>query len=157
MPYYIALTVLMSVLLSSPAFAQGPDGEPATPTTLIENADTRIVRVDILANSTRSMHNHADMLWHVFVTMNDPIVLTIQGQANPVTLGPWQTHFFKGGTTHSITNPNPRVAQFLEFFSKKAAASASIQSIEDAMQTLAVTLARAAADAIENQSSRDRR
>jgi len=154
---YPALTLLALVLSCSPAFAQGPDGEPATPTTLIENAQSRIVRVDILANSTRSMHNHPDMLWHVFVTMNDPIVLTIQGQANPVKLGPWQTHFFKGGTTHAITNPNARVAQFLEFFSKKEGATASIESIEDAMEALAVTLARAAAEAIENQSSGDRR
>ena len=157
MKAYPALTLLALVLSCSPSFAQGPDGEPATPTTLIENAQSRIVRVDILANSTRSMHNHPDMLWHVFVTMNDPIVLTIQGEANPVKLGPWQTHFFKGGTTHAITNPNPRVAQFLEFFSKKAGATASIESIEDAMQALAVSLARAATAALENQTSGDRR
>ena len=157
MTRHLFRTLLVLVLTSSTAFAQGPDGEPATPTTLIENAQSRIVRVDILANSTRSMHNHPDMLWHVFVTMNDPIVLTIQGQANPVKLGPWQTHFFVGGTTHAITNPNPRVAQFLEFFSKKAGATASNDTIEDAMRALAATLARAAADAIENQSSRDRR
>jgi hypothetical protein len=157
MKHHRAFFLLGCVLWCSPAFAQGPDGEPATPTTLIENAQSRIVRVDILANSTRSMHNHPDMLWHVFVTMNDPIVLTIQGQANPVKLGPWQTHFFVGGTTHAITNPNPRVAQFLEFFSKKAGATASIDTIEDAMRTLAATLARAAAEAIENQSSGDRR
>jgi hypothetical protein len=152
-----ALTITALLVAASTAFAQGPDGEPATPTTLIENAQSRIVRVDILANSTRSMHNHPDMLWHVFVTMNDPIVLTIQGEASPVKLGPWQTHFFKGGTTHAITNPNPRVAQFLEFFSKKAGAAASIETIEDAMRTLAATLARAAAEAIENQSAGDRR
>ena len=157
MKHHRALILLGFVLWCSPALAQGPDGEPATPTTLIENAQSRIVRVDILANSTRSMHNHPDMLWHVFVTMNDPIVLTIQGQANPVKLGPWQTHFFQGGTTHAITNPTPRVAQFLEFFSKKADASASAETIEDAMRTLAATLARAAADALENQSSGDRR
>jgi hypothetical protein len=157
MKHYFLPTVLVLVLSCSSAVAQGPDGEPATPTTLIENAQSRIVRVDILASSTRSMHNHPDMLWHVFVTMNDPIVLTIQGQANPVKLGPWQTHFFKGGTTHAITNPSPRVAQFLEFFSKKEGATASIESIEDAMQALAVTLARAAAAAVENQVSGDRR
>ena len=156
MKRYPLLTLLALLVSGSAAFAQGPDGEPATPTTLIENAQSRIVRVDILANSTRSMHNHPDMLWHVFVTMNDPMVLTIQGEANPVKLGPWQTHFFKGGTTHAITNPNPRVAQFLEFFSKKAGATASIESLEDAMR-LAVTLARAAAEAVENQASGDRR
>ena len=124
-----------SLLLSSAAFAQqqppqglGPDGEPARPTYLIENDQTRIVRVDILADSTRSMHNHPDMLWHVFATMNDPIVLTIQGQAEPVKLGPWQTHFFKGGTTHAITNPSPKPAQFLEFFSKRAGNSAEAEA-----------------------------
>ena len=141
MKRYSALTFLALVLSCSTAFAQGPDGEPATPTTLIENAQSRIVRVDILANSTRSMHNHPDMLWHVFVTMNDPIVLTIQGEANPVKLGPWQSHFFKGGTTHAITNPNPRVVQFLEFFSKKAGAAASIEEA----QSLALALARSTA------------
>ena len=136
-----ALTFLALLVTCSTAFAQGPDGEPATPTTLIENAQTRIVRVDILASSTRSMHNHPDMLWHVFVTMDAPIVLTIQGEANPVKLGPWQTHFFKGGTTHAITNPNPRVVQFLEFFSKKAGAAASIEEA----QSLALALARSTA------------
>ena len=147
-----ALTFLALVLSSSTVFAQGPDGEPATPTFLIDNAESRIVRVDILANSTRSMHNHPDMLWHVFVTMDAPIVLTIQGQADPVKLGPWQSHFFKGGVTHAITNPNPRVVQFLEFFSKKAGATASAESLEDAMRTLAVTLARAATAALETQT-----
>jgi hypothetical protein len=46
-------------------------------------------------------------------------VLTIRGEKEPVRLGPWQTHFFKGGTVHAITNPSPRVAQFMEFFTKK--------------------------------------
>ena len=59
----------------------------------------------------------------------------------PVKLGPWQTHFFKGGTTHAITNPNSRVVQFLEFFSKKDGGAASI---EDA-QALALAFARSVA------------
>lgn len=111
-----------STLLAQGQPAQGqlgPDGEPARPTTLIENPQTRIVRVDILANSTRSMHSHEDMLWHVFVTMDAPIELLVRGQAEPVRLGPWQSHFFKGGTVHAIRNSNPRQVQFLEFFSKK--------------------------------------
>jgi hypothetical protein len=122
----LVAVALFGILSSTVGAAQqrglGPDGEPATPTTLIENEQTRIVRVDLLASSTRSMHNHPDMLWHVFVTMNDPIVLTIQGQTDPVKLGPWQTHFFKGGAVHAITNPSPRPAQFLEFFSKRGPA-----------------------------------
>jgi hypothetical protein len=141
------LTVFLLLLSCSSAFAQAPSaaaqglqGEPATPTTIIENAQSRIVRVDILASSTRSMHNHPDMLWHVFVTMDAPIILTIQGEANPVKLGPWQSHFFKGGTTHAITNPNPRVVQFLEFFSKKEGATASV----DDARNLALALAIAA-------------
>ena len=129
----------------SPAAASAPQGqaaapqrEPATPTTIIENAQSRIVRVDILASSTRSMHNHPDMLWHVFVTMDAPIILTIQGEANPVKLGPWQSHFFKGGTTHAITNPSPRPVQFLEFFSKKIdGAAANADGARDLLLALA--------------------
>ena len=140
---YCELTILLLLLSSTAGVAQGQapaaPGEPATPTTIIENAQSRIVRVDILANSTRSMHNHPDMLWHVFVTMNDPIVLTIQGQANPVKLGPWQSHFFKGGTTHAITNPSPRQVQFLEFFSKKTDAAASVDDARDLLLALAGT------------------
>jgi hypothetical protein len=135
--------------------------EPATPTTIIENPETRIVRVDILASSTRSMHNHPDMNWHVFVTMDAPIVLTIQGQeANPVKLGPWQSHFFRGGVTHAITNPSPKPVQFLEFFSKKAATAASNDPVEErpgdgletAMRSLPLSLARVAADGSDQRS-----
>ena len=143
---YCDLTILILLLSSTAVFAQGQapaaqglQGEPATPTTLIENAQSRIVRVDILASSTRSMHNHPDMLWHVFVTMDAPIVLTIQGEANPVKLGPWQSHFFKGGTTHAITNPSPRQVQFLEFFSKKMDAAASADDARDLLLALAGT------------------
>ena len=120
------------------------DGEPTIPTTLIENDQTRIVRVNQVADTTRSMHSHPDMDWHVFVTMNDPLVLNIQGQRDPVKLGPWQTHFFKGGVTHSITNPNRRNIQFLEFFSKKAGATASLT--EDDARAIALALARGVRD-----------
>ena len=61
------------------------------------------------------------MLWHVFVAMDQPIVLNIHGMAKPVTLAPWQSHFCNGGTMHSITNPNPRQAQFMEVFARKPA------------------------------------
>ena len=121
-----ALAALLVLLFSAavgaqaPAQRQGRDAaDTAAPVTLIENAQTRIVRVNIEPNSTRSMHSHDDMLWHVFVTMDAPIVLTIKGQEQRVELAPWQTHFFKGGTVHSITNPNGRYVQFLEFFAKR--------------------------------------
>ena len=140
---YYELTILLLLLSSTAGVAQGQapaaPGEPATPTTIIENAQSRIVRVDILASSTRSMHNHPDMLWHVFVTMDAPIILTSQGEANPVKLGPWQSHFFKGGTTHAITNPSPRQVQFLEFFSKKTDAAASVDDARDLLLALAGT------------------
>lgn len=135
---------MLALLVSCPAgFAQAVDPafdntEPATPTFLIEQAETRIVLVDMLADATRSMHNHADMLWHVFVTMDSPVVLTIEGQAD-VHLGPWQSHFFTGGTMHAITNPSLEPIQFLEFFSKKQETAANV---EDG-RNLAVALARA--------------
>ncbi|MSO45939.1 MAG: hypothetical protein EXQ59_04130 [Acidobacteria bacterium] len=125
------LPIVLILLVSCPAiFAQvpAPPQEPATPTTLIEREETRIMRVDILANSTRSMHSHPDMLWHVFMTMDAPMILMIQGETEPVKLGPWESHFLVGGTMHAISNPNARPVQFLEFFSKKMDASASGQT-----------------------------
>ena len=110
--------------------------EPVTPTRLIDQAETRIVLVDILADSTRSMHGHNDMLWQVFVTMEAPMVLTIEGEA-PVRLAPWQSHFMEGGTMHAITNPSLEPVQFLEFFSKKPGTVANV----DEARKLALTLA----------------
>jgi len=139
---YCVLTVLALLVSYSASFAQAvdpafDDTEPATPTFLIEQAETRIVLVDMLADATRSMHGHTDMLWHVFVTMEDPVILTIEGEAD-VKLGPWQSHFFTGGTMHAITNPSLEPIQFLEFFSKKMDAA----GIDDA-RNLALALARA--------------
>lgn len=141
---YCELTVLALLVSCSAVFAQAPDPafddtEPATPTFLIERAETRIVLVDMLADSTRSMHSHTDMLWHVFVTMEAPVILTIEGEADPVKLGPWESHFFTGGTMHAITNPSREPIQFLEFFSKRMDTAAGI----DNAQNLALALARA--------------
>jgi hypothetical protein len=137
------LTVLALLVSCSAAFAQAvdpafDDREPATPTFLIEQAETRIVLVDMLADATRSMHGHTDMLWHVFVTMDSPVTLTIEGQAD-VNLGPWESHFFTGGTMHAITNRSLEPIQFLEFFSKKSDTAANV---EDG-RNLALALARA--------------
>ena len=135
--------VLSVLLLSAPVlFAQGRAAgprEPATPTTLIDNDTTRIVRVEQLASSTRSMHSHPDMLWHVFVTMDAPIDLDIQGEG-VVHLGPWQTHFFKGGVSHAIINPNPTAVRFLEFFAKKTATTAALD--EGAARALGLAFAQ---------------
>jgi len=79
------------------------------------------------------------MLWHVFVTMDSPVILTIEGQDEPVRLGPWQSRFFTGGATHAITNPGLESIQFLEFFSKKQDTAANI---EDG-RNLALAVARA--------------
>jgi mannose-6-phosphate isomerase-like protein (cupin superfamily) len=144
MKRYCGLTVLALLVTCASGFAQGVDPafdntEPATPTFLIEQPETRIVLVDMLADATRSMHSHAGMLWHVFVTMNSPVILTIEGQTDPVTLGPWQSYFFTGGTTHAITNPGVEPIQFLEFFSKKLETAANV---EDG-RNLALAFARA--------------
>jgi hypothetical protein len=138
-------TVLALLVSCSAGFAQVVDPpfdntEPATPTFLIEQAETRIVRVDMLADATRSMHSHTDMLWHVFVTMDSPVILTIEGQANPVMLGPWESHFFTGGTMHAITNPSLEPIQFLEFFSKKLDTAANVEDGRNLAMALAHAL-----------------
>ena len=144
----LAMARALGLGVAAPARAQdataataiGALAEPVTPTTLIENAETRLVKVVMLANSTRVMHAHPDMVFHLFVTTDWPIILTVQGEARPILMGRWQAHYFKGGTVHAISNPNATPAYFLEFFTKKAGAAAANGS-EDAAQALALAAA----------------
>jgi hypothetical protein len=142
MPRRLAFALSILILSAPALFAQAPPArprEPVTPTTLVDNDQTFIVRVQQAPNSTRSMHGHPDMLWHVFVAMDAPMDLDIQGEG-VVHVGPWQSHFFKGGTTHAIVNPNPTAAQFLEFFVKKTTTTATLD--EGSARAIALAFAQ---------------
>ena len=124
----------------APAQAQAqPQRQPVTVTQLLQRPEMRVIRVAIQPNATRTAHAHADALFHLFMPLDGTIEVAIEGDA-PERLGPWQTHFFKGGTTHAFTNASDTVVQWLEVFVQKNAASADIdpgQALAAAMASLA--------------------
>ena len=112
--------------------------QPVTVTQLMQRPEMRVIRVAIQPNATRTAHAHADALFHLFMPLDGTIEVTIEGEATE-RLGPWQPHFFKGGTTHAFTNSSDSVVQWLEVFVQKTATSADI----DVGQALAVAMAGA--------------
>jgi hypothetical protein len=126
------LAALLLLIVPAPLFAQ------VKVTRILDTPETRVVQVEIPANDTRPLHNHPEALWHVFVTTDAPMDLLIEGEAT-VQLGPWQAHFFKGGTMHGFHNPNDRTVRWVEFFALKSAGAVAMD--ENAAREVALALA----------------
>lgn len=138
------LAVSVLALTAWPAFAQAPQAppqpspprQPVTVTQVLQRPEVRVIRVAIQPNSTRTLHAHADALFHLFVPLDGTIDLTIEGEPSE-RLGPWQAHFFKGGTMHAFTNASGAPVQWMEVFVQKTAAAADI----DVGRALALAMA----------------
>jgi len=87
----------------------------------------------------RRLDPEAEALWHVFVTTDAPMDLLIEGEPT-VRLGPWQAHFFKGGTMHGFHNPNARTVRWVEFFALKTGTAVALD--ESAARAIALALAK---------------
>lgn len=127
-------------LLAAPSLAQAPvdpAGGPVKVTRILDTTQTRVVQVEIRANATRPLHSHPEALWHVFVTTDAPMDLLIEGEPT-VRLGPWQAHFFKGGTMHGFSNPNARTVRWIELFALKTGNGVALD--ESAARELALAL-----------------
>jgi len=117
--------IALSFLVSSGVFAQAPGVRNLTPgpthtkaITPMDRPEIKVQRVDIEPNSTRGMHAHDDVIYHVFMTTDAPLTLSIEGEGD-VHLAPWEAHFFKGGTVHAITNTTAGSVRFIEIFVNK--------------------------------------
>ena len=118
--------VALMLVASSSAFAQAAPGvRNLTPgpshtkaITPLDRPEIKVQRVDIEPNSTRGMHAHDDVIYHVFMTTDAPLTLNIEGEGE-VHLAPWEAHFFKGGTVHAITNTSAEPVRFIEIFVNK--------------------------------------
>jgi hypothetical protein len=129
----VKLTLLILLLVPAPLFAQ------VKVTRILDTPETRIAQVEIPANDTRPLHSHPEALWHVFVTTDAPMDLLIEGEPT-VHLGPWQAHFFKGGTMHGFHNPNDRTVRWVEMFALKSSTAQRID--EKTARQLALAFAR---------------
>src|SRR5215208_3889643 len=126
------IAALLLLIVPAPLFAQ------VKVTRILDTPETRVAQVEIPANDTRPLHMHPEALWHVYVTTDAPMDLLIEGQPT-VHLGPWQAHFFKGGTVHGFHNPNARTVRWIEMFALKSGGGVAMD--ESAGRALAVALA----------------
>lgn len=133
-------TLAFALACGALILAQGePAGSPVKVTRILDTPQTRVAQVEIQPNATRPLHTHPEALWHVFVTTDAPMDLLIEGEPT-VHLGPWQAHFFKGGTMHGFHNPTDRTARWVELFALKSAGAVAMD--ENAARALALALAR---------------
>jgi len=141
----LGFAISIVAVTASPVFAQ-PQAQPQAPrqpvtvTQLLQRPEVRVIRVAIQPNSTRTAHAHADALFHLFMPLDGTIDVAIEGE-RAERLGPWQAHFFKGGTTHAFTNASGSVVQWLEVFVQKTATSADAD-VADALAVAIASLAR---------------
>src|SRR5262245_35201325 len=115
-----ATAAVLVLGLAAPAIAQ------VKVTRIVDTEQARVVQVEMPANDTRPLHKHPEALWHIYVTTDAAMDLMIDGEPT-VHLGPWQAHFFKGGTNHGFHNPNARTVRWVEVFALKGANGGALE------------------------------
>jgi oxalate decarboxylase/phosphoglucose isomerase-like protein (cupin superfamily) len=107
--------------------------------------------VELQPGAVRSVHQHDDVRFHLFIPVSGKLELTI-GSAKPVEATPGQAYFMEKGTPHGFKNVGSTPAAVMEVFVKESSAAAAQASGqrsggEDAQipaQTLAAILAASA-------------
>ena len=130
-----AFVVLIAGL---PMWAQQKGDPGINPTTIVDRAEVRIGRVEIQPGAIRSVHQHDDVRFHLFIPLAGTLQITI-GSEKPVEAQPGQAFFIKGGTPHGFKNVGTGPARVIEVFVKPNTAAA--QADPNALKALALALA----------------
>ncbi len=93
------------------------DAQGYTPVRLWERPDVRATRVEIKPMSTRAVHQHDDVKFHLFIPLAGKLQLTI-GSDKPVDAPVGQAFYIKGGTPHGFRNLGSTPAMAMEIFVK---------------------------------------
>jgi quercetin dioxygenase-like cupin family protein len=115
----IALGVLFVLsLCPSPARAQNASPNPGVnPIRQMDRPEVRVTRVELAPGAIRSVHQHDDVRFHLFIPISGKIELTI-GSAKPVEAVPGQAYFMEKGTPHGFRNLGSSPAAIMEVFVK---------------------------------------
>jgi len=82
--------------------------------TLRDQSEVRALRVVIEPGGTRALHEHADVRFHLFVPISDPMTLDLE--AGPTQVEPWHPYFLAGGTRHGFRNTGTEAVEVMEIF-----------------------------------------
>jgi quercetin dioxygenase-like cupin family protein len=128
-------------MLTQSAVAQNqplPEADPGVrPTRLIDRAEVRVSRIDMQAGSTRRVHQHDDVEYHLWIPIEGQLQLTI-GSAAPVAAAAGQAFFMKRGTAHGFKNVGTTPGAVFEIFIKQASTAAGGLELNDALALLNV-------------------
>ena len=138
--YIASFGIVLSSLVVPPVVAQTPaagEADPGVkPNRLIDRAEVRVTRVEIQPGATRRVHQHDDVVYHLWVPIEGNLQLRI-GSETPVAAAAGQAFFFKRSTPHGFTNVGTTPAAVLEIFVKQTTTA----GLQDPFGALAQELA----------------
>ena len=111
-----AQTPAAGSLVLRPIAAEG--GRGVSNAALIDQAEVRVLRVDIEPGGVRNRHAHDDVTYHLFIPITGTMSLE-RGTDTPVSVGPWQAQFITGSTQHGFRNEGPSTVSVMEVFVRK--------------------------------------
>lgn len=126
------LLALVALLLSSVAYAQAPaaakkgPGGGVTPNPLLDRAEIRVIRTELLAGAIRAVHTHDDVKFHLFLPITPGVELTV-GSDKPVMAEPGQAYLIMKSTPHGFRNTGSTAAAVYEVFVKDGPAAAKVE------------------------------
>ena len=128
-----SVIAVIAGLLCLPALAQTPakstDADKGyTPVRLWERPDVRATRVEIKPMTTRAVHQHDDVKFHLFIPLTGTLQLTV-GSEKPVDAPVGQAFYIKRGTPHGFRNLGSTPASAMEIFVKDGAPTASLDAL----------------------------
>ena len=105
-----------------PARSQAPAPNPSpnpgvNPVRQMDRPEVRVVRVELQGGAVRSVHQHDDVRFHLFIPITGRIELTI-GSEKPVETVLGQAYFMQRGTPHGFRNLGSSPAAVMEVFVK---------------------------------------
>lgn len=122
-PTVLAVFALALSWVSNAGAQARPSPDPGvTPVRQIDRAEVRVTRVELQPGAVRSVHQHDDVRFHLFIPVQGKLELTI-GSAKPVEATPGQAFFMERGTPHGFRNVGSTPAAVMEVFVKDGASA----------------------------------
>jgi len=109
---------------------------------IIDRAELRAGRLEIRPGGARRVHQHDDVLFHLFIPLTGSVQLNVGSQIIEAVAG--QVYFIPRGTPHGFKNTSGSVATAVEVFIKPTANAAAGATSPADQLTIALAAARAA-------------
>jgi quercetin dioxygenase-like cupin family protein len=127
---------LMAVMAALQVGAQQPAASPdpgVTPVRLMDRPEIRVSRVELQPGAVRSMHEHQDAKFHVWVALAGNLEFTM-GSAQPVAAPIGKAYFMQKGTMHGFRNAGTTPGAAMEIFVKDGASAGDLAAAFAALE-----------------------